>query len=890
MRALLLIALVLLPVSASATTYFATGFDLCLTPDAADTTYWGTVVGSPTITTTVEATTGNRCAMRYALGAGAAYVAPVPWSAASSLRATCRLRVTSIPNGCRRDILSFAGSGGDWSGRAAILSMIGVGSNQYQLQASYGSVTQKTCSGSPALGKQCTTVAECPELNPNEAQCTATAFASSSVQVGGSTYALTLTQDNGSGATAGTVTVGLYEGSAGLASAVYPRGSASRIVGECSGGTNDLAPCNVASECPGGSCATSNVVAPTTARLGTSDVGCAVDYTLDDCWIYDGTVRPNVRLETLYPNPGPTSDTNWDAVGSAHGCSDTAPWDCLIDPATGPDGNDSALGNSNAVKPTIGIPFGALSTPSPLATPVAVAFEYVAQDTASGGGNSMILRLEPEDDHGIYTSADTFDFESFAGTGGSGNTYYQGPSVYREAASNASAWDFTSIDALRTLFRKTAGSGNEGRITSTTAVVIGQTADPPVPEEIYDRDQDGDDTVCFVGDSTWDNVEFQNNIVAGLVEPDNIYFYTRGGAQLGDAAGEWHQLIEGTTSTFLGLAVLRGTAGRTCDVVMIALVANSVHPGVSLVDPKSPTAILGVNQAGYCEDQGGADQGDPCWCQAITPLTSNLRGTPAPNITPGTVFCVNAGNFKGTPGVNGCGCTTNADCTHGRRTPGPLHTPGVCVTAPTPGACQLHLANPAVDAPPASRDGWFVPGCLNAAGCASGVCQRFPNRLTYQQMMTDIEAATDARPTPAATPPVGGKPLVIWVAAPSAARGSATGTFGWDSTFPAFEAVRGITRSRATYFVDVHARHRQLFSDRACAVFNGCTEDEESTLGIRDQVHGTNAGQRAWAQSLVDCLVVGGSDGICTGSTCTAGLTGDACGANADCDLRRCPL
>ena len=869
---------------AHATTFFASGFDSCATPDATDTNYWSVVNGTPSVTTDVEGVPGNLCALRFdPASGGTEYLSPIAWTGQSSLRA--HFRITPRSNGggsCTREALAFVGSGGDWSGKATILAVQATG-NGVTLQAYYGSTTQKVCNGSLVDGKACTTAADCPAARPGAAQCGVAAFASSPLLNLNTTYEGTITQDNGTGSTVGMVTVGLYEGTGGIAPAAYERGTRTRNVGRCNGGGNDLAPCNVDSECPSGTC-TTNVVAPTNIRLGTSDTtACAPIFDLDAVWVYDGDVRQNVSTQSLYPNAAPTMDTNWDAAGSDNGCaSDADAWKCLTGSGE-PNGDGSALANGNAAKPTVQLNLGPWATPTPQASPHLVAFEWMAQDRATGGTNATTARLEPKDDHGTYSGATAFFFDDFAGTGGANDPYYLAPPVYRETASDGSAWDFASLDALAIVFNKTAGSGNEGRITSSAATVFALAGNPPVPTVIVDQNADGEDTVCYFSDSTWNNDGFKNAIVAELVEADNVYFYTRDGSHLGDTAAEWALAVEGGAGTFLGLEVMRGLAGRRCDLIYVSGTVNWFF-GMAMADPVWGASMKGVGQPGVCEDQGGPNQGANCWCPTRHPQTTNLAGTPAPNITPGLLRCINNGNFLGTPMPvlpGYCRCTTNADCTHGMATPGPTHSPAVCNTAnPFVKYCQaITPTDIGVNAAPSHRVAWALPGCTDGVGCAGGLCRRRQYHSDLDALVADITAAANAlTPNP---------PTIVWVVPPHLTYSGNAANMG-DHTRVGLDYTRALFR-RQPYFIDLAARFRQRFPEHGCASANNCTATEDLELCFRDGAHWTLGCELEAAATLNACATRGGSDGVCTAGACTAGLVGNPCASNAACDLRRCP-
>lgn len=907
-RLVIALGALLLASPAHATIYWASGFELCYPQATAsptfDSNYFSGVGGNPLVTSAQPFTSGygiNRCSARFTPASGATQY----WAlnqgisgGVTSLNLSCKLKVTTAGTSGLREIAAFGNAGGGHFTKGMILALVPgsrlLGVQYYGLSVYYGSLTQKVCSGSTAADRICSTLTECPAANdPNEPQCSVIPIASSPQIAEGTEVAFTLTQTNGSGSTAGQVTGGLYQGAAGSA---YNRGSIMRTVGYCAGGSNSGNPCNVSGDCPSSTCTTTDVGSITSIYLGSSDTGSgARDFQLDDCVLYSGAAMPNTYIEglDLAGSSIAAASTNWGSVGSAHSCADgTALWNCGKDTSS-PDGASSAIENSSssASKPTANFTFATPAIPSVSPTPKAVVIEAVAQDKSGSGYTIQFLPQYA----GTVTPATTpapFDPTSFAGSGGLSDPYYQAPPSLWERA-----WTYAELAGVNLNLRKSSGgSGDTPRVSSIVAEVVYQMANPSVPTTIPDRDQDGEITACFVGDSTWDNIDFQNAIVANLTQPTNIYFYTRGGSRIWDAGAEWTQLLEGTSGTFLGLTVRRGAIGRTCDVVVISHFTNSWVLGSSVADPKNPTTYSGVPQAGYCEDNGGSNQGNACYCAGTFPgLTSNYSATPAVNVTPGAKYCVNTGDFKSTCGNNyDCGCASNAGCATGRRTPGPLHTPSACQTNSLAGctsaACCIFsgFGDPSATALSASRIDMCAPGCLNAAGCSSGVCMRGPTMADRKSALENLQAATDARPTPAATPPVGGKPVIVYVAPPPAA---INGLGSWPSVFPLANRTRDeiVRWAKATGrpYIDMFKQFELNASlYRQCATSNGCTDDENVSLCFRDGVHWTIKCQQLAANVVAAALTNTPTthDGVCTSSVCSAGRIGDPCSGGADCD------
>lgn len=795
----------------------------------------------------------------------------------------------------------------DGTTTGALLQATSGGTGTPTLGVYLGDTSTQRCTGSTSNDKVCTTTADCTSVNPVETGCSVP-IAASVLSALNSWRLVTLTHVAGTGASAGTLTGGLYEGALYNAStgttAAYSRGSQAVRVGQCSDG----AACNVAGDCSSGGCTTTANVSPTRVCFGKPDTGTfAGDWQMAWAVIQnDSTPYANQYVLGLDPAAIPTPNTNWGNVGSAHSCGANNLPACLNDGANGgADSGSSGVGHPNPFgnKPTVAINFADAATPAVAATPRAIVLEAVGQDDASGGSNSGIVQLRPEYS-GTVTPNPTpapFDMESFAGTGGASDPYYRMPSSLWERA-----WTGAEINSLTGVLNKVGGgSGDTPRITSLEASVLYQTADPVVPTIIPDHDQDSQDTVCWVGDSRTasSNTVYRAALSSGLLEPTNMYFYSRGGAKWGDWEAEFTSMIEGATGTFLsgGSGVSRGTSGKTCDVILTDMLTNTMNPG-SIADPRFDTFWSGIGQGGFCFDDGGANSGNDCTCpNGIGDWTSNYHSTPAPNTTPGARYVIAHGQFGQDCGDSNAGnsivarCSSNSDCViNGVATPG-----GTCQTATpptpavTPGGICVGSFGCRVNQQANQRQGFCVPGCKDSPECPGGVCARLHTLTDVDNGLHRIVAALAARPTPAATPPLGGKPIIVYEFPPE---GQGLGC--WSSTRPTAGAYRHLLRTYAKAnnlpFIDLWAIFHRAGDMYASACADPCTNDRAL---FRDYVHYNAKGQTLKAAAEIACLTnavegeaAGTSthDGICTGNVCTRGLIGDACSTAADCDTWSC--
>ncbi len=766
---------------------------------------------------------------------------------------------------------------------------------------------------------------------------------------------------------AGSVVVSLYEGATANAQAIQ-RGSATRKQGKCSGGTgaahtNGKA-CNVAGDCGGAgspTCSTIDVVTIEEIRFGTDDsVAASLDYTIDALWTDNVSVLSNWRVETLQPRTEEQADseTSWNPVGTNHSCGAETEALCLKDdvsPAL-PDDAGSTLDHGVATRATIGIQFATPQPTSPAATPIAVSASILGEDAASGGSSSATVDIEFFETTAYATKItnlfSSFDLENNPGTGGITDPYYTLPSLVSALAPDGTSWDATDLTTMRLKLHKTAGSGNSARVGTAITDVLYRMPDPILPTVIPDRNRNGQKNVTIAGDSTWNQPALHNTLAAGLLEPTNLIECAVDGGTIGDIArdvsiaGTGNDILE-TAATFASgweCKAIRGSLGDTADVLIVNAWANSQHLNSVNADPAMDTGHQGLGTGtGYCDDNGGADQGNSCSC----PIHSHPTIRP---IVPFTYYCrVRGTNWKKQVQTSftgdqvaqayGCFCDTNADCklTSGAangtcaaiatptapaatRTPG-NPTPKVCGT---PNFTNAALLSRVTDDPPNT---WFLPGCLSAPGCTNGLCIAVPNEAYMDQNRAAIQAAVAARPTntgtlitptpPAATPgPSAKPPLLIWALPASPLQNtSITGlgvNFGMaeQKTGKAREELKARAEAASIPWIDMSACMLRDCTGKRLGAFdpgnpflgqNADGIDGNQTYCLKDSIHDSDIGDAVQGQCIINCLTnaQGVRDGICgpsptaplptpPGRRCSQGKVNDNCTANADCDTYHC--
>ena len=732
-------------------------FDSCWIDTSADLNVWSAIDGTPTISTTVDSTPGNRCSLQLNPASGATEYVAASIAATGTTYAGLRLYAATVPTVPRR-IGAFRATGSGKTGAILYQEPDGTcptnssgavlaGCTKYQLRIYYGSAyidtagnqsggecsssqidgtpcgstcttladcldttrtdTQcsKICQGGAFTGRTCTAnsqctggvcsaskycLAECPEGHPGEAACTRTAVGTTITPLVTNTwYLVGIGQVNGTG----TVTVSLTAGAAGANPTAQQLASYTTQRGICSGGPRDRYICATNADCKAceagdndhsvcasnadcangtcdatGTCDTSSVIQPDQVRFGfdVAELG-AGDLRVDEIVIDNASPTLNYRMNTLAPD-GQSVAGNWASVGTAHSCGSGTEWACLND-GTSPDGNTSAIGNSQAAQPTMAVRFASPSTPVP--TPImAVAVNAVAQDSATGT-NGITVDLELTDVTGAQTGTTSvytpFAFDTgFSGTGSTSDAYHQMPTLLSTTAPDGSTWDATDLNDVELRIEKTAGGGDSGRISTTSLTVLSRMPDPPVPDTMIDRTGNGRITVCLLGGSGWNDPPLHQAVAAGLAQADDVIEEARGGYTVDDVVAELsipgtnNDLLDGTGSAFVkgttgggnDVHVLKGVTAP-CDYVMVEIGVNSWTGGgysadssnrkrvcvggsnagaTCAADSACPSGVCALGWAGtaqgaYCDDNGGADDGGSCYAPQHSTAYSDLTAS-----------------------------------------------------------------------------------------------------------------------------------------------------------------------------------------------------------------------------------------------------------------------
>ncbi len=955
-RALIALALVLWATPVGAAVEFFSALDHCVADPSTDTNLWGTVQGAPSrVTSSLDGQPGNRCAYGMSPASGSALYVAKTTACGATCYAGFHVKLTSCPS-TRRRLVSFRDTGGSKDGALVTVEADpSAPTARCILKAFYESedLTGGECAASATMdgtecGGVCATNADCVTYNGGSCNGSTlrcqTECDAANVDVGSTcspgTYAqitvptnswraVTLGQVN----TTGAVQVLLYEGAVGSS---YQRGAQTRTQGKCTGGTTAGRACTTGSDCSGGgSCTTSDVVTIEEIRFGTDDTRTgAFAWVLDSPWIDTATAQANVQVQTWAATAQDTADanTNWAAINS---CVAGSQWACVNDGIT-VDSETTAWNNAAAAKPTIAIQF---ATPNPTPSPLAVAAVVVAQDAASGGANSATVDLEFRAGASLTSAydpdggTDGWDLEGFTGTGGTGDPYYAMPPLFSATAPDGTSWDFTDFANMRLHVNKTAGSGDAARITNVATSGLFRLPDPPAPTVIPDRNRNGIDTVVLAGDSTWNQPTFHQTLASGLLEPTNLIECAVDGGTIIDVArdisvtGAANDIVEtaAAMSSGWGCTSIKGTTGDTADVVLVGTWANTQHIVSVLADPAMDTGHEGQGTGmGYCDDNGGAQQGGTCSC----PLPDRAALMPAASRT---YYCrVRGTNWKretafptsSNPSF-GCTCSSNADCKLTAGAADGVCTGNVCVPQVS-GASHASVS----DDPP---NAFYATGCLNAPGCTNGICLAVPNEAYLEQARTSIQAAVAARPTntgtwvtptpPAPTPPAATPtprpPVFVWALPYPPLQNFRSGVDA-GSSFPTAEQKAGKAREELKAkaeaagmgWVDLAACFLRDCPDKRLAAYdpgnfflgqNTDGIDGTQTYCLKDGIHPSDVGDIVQANCIANCLTnaQGTSDGICGPSPtpplptpgtrrCTQGKVNDNCTTNADCSTYHC--
>lgn len=919
-HALLIALIVLAAVPAHATIFHALTFDSCRDQPSTDMFLFdptNTLGAGDTITasTVTDVQAGNQCSLLWNASASAQWRGlpiPTPLPTPAVLNATLHAIGKTAPTTCQTvaQVTNASGVVGCF-----VEACPGNGENEINYQVHYNVDTNKFCSGaqSPHNDTLCTTDADCPETNPGEAQCDARILGSASFDVT-DPFLLTLRQVNGTG----TVNCSLRAGPAGNAPAAGKRGSATLTVGQCSGGTNTYA-CVQDSECDGiDTCVLTHPIAPEQFRIGVLDGdtgGSDLQYYLDSLLVYDGDAEPNWRAISLLPNGAGTeisgnwsplvSSTNWEAVADGQTPS-------LDERARAPGSCGPCTTADDAEDLAIAPP------PTPLPTPVlvhAVIAEVLARDKESADSDAITLDLEfaeggptPAPTTAAYTA---FYLDAFSDDGAAA-AHFNMPVLLSEVRpGDGAAWTTADLENVELRMEQTAAdhTGDDGSVSAVAVSYFADVADPVVTVTVGDYglcgggdndgtrceadsdctgagtcDNDGEVTGCLGGDSRNDNATFHDAFVEQSPQFDNIQVCTKGGVGLGDLELDIADMLDGRATQFMACRSRFGGSGKRCDVVFIDIGANSFNGGVPLRTTDA-TLYGGIGQDGFCEDDGGSEQGDPCQCP--NGQSGNWTHFSRPD-SPGNQWCtVKGADWKNNCTTDTCTCSVDADCTY-------AGVAGTCgVTTPT--KCDVSFldgdgSSQKANSPGNDRQAWCVQGCDDSPQCPNGICSRNHTMSRIFQATRAIQAVIDGHSA---------KPVwVIPAAGPEV--GSQASVAGWKFIHPQNNQygtwLRKWAQSKSLNYVDVAAvmKHTLPNPNAKCATPNACTAAElTAKVALRDEIHPSAYQQEQWAIEYGRCgnNTDGTSDGTCdtvTTNLCTAGLINKPCTSDDNCHTYEC--
>jgi hypothetical protein len=880
MARLLALVLTLVPALAWAAPSFIAGNDLGVTNTA--TQYWSAIQASPNLASTVvDSTTGNVNSIEISAASGAAEYVAETISSASTISASVRFYVptaTTLPS-VRRKVLSFFDTGASKTGCMVTMEADSADSSKYRLRAFYESAdascdaTGASCpSGGECAssltqdGKECTSRTDCDYFNSGEQSCAPGSFASTLALAKATWFLVTLQQVNGTG----EVTCSLWQGTAGTSPVVYQRGSQTHDQGICVGGANAGNACDDNTDCASNNCTTTDVVTIEQVRFGTDDTEAgAITYNLDDMVIDTGTPNQNYRLQTLVP----TSDgTNIQLT--VNGCtSGSAEWDCINDAA--PDDDTSYVTSS-----TDGEIQQANVTDITLAGGESVLAVAATALVRSAGSSSPMF-------DGLTTTDGTSKSASFD-TNTVGTTYHlMPPYVLTDPPGSPTSWTETLVDGIQ-FYAEIGVGGGQIRLTSARVEVLIDQSDPSVPTVIPDRNQDGEDTVCLVGDSTFNDPELHDIVAGGLPEATNLIECARGGATAGDVtdtmsvAGINNDILDGGSSQYMSCRALKGSL-KTCDVVILEIGVNTLRTSVT-ADPTNGTNEHGSNVPGVCDSKGGANDQGACTCP---------HGTDSRRSNTTNHYCRTKGAdwLTTCTGAAECACSVDADCC--------ADCPnGACATCTTSqgvctgGVCTctgLGCLDCRLTATAANWHSDCVAGCLDSPQCPSGLCMAHESTVDLMDEIRSIETLRAARPTPnpAATPSgTSGKPIIIYSFPPPG--NIKNGLDCWQDMEPSIgnyrTALLAFAKTNSLPFLDMYGR------------FQKCCPGGSIRECLRDNIHWDTDGETCAGLLALSCLTNEGSvttDGVCdtvTTHLCTGGKVNDPCSANADCATWSCNL
>lgn len=578
-------------------------------------------------------------------------------------------------------------------------------SSDGRLRAYYGDTTTE-CAQSTNDGQTCTDAAGCSEVNPGEATCSEATFARSGVLTTGAWHQFALTQD-ASQANPGDAACGLWVDG-------VQRGTRVRPQGTCSGSSPAGEVCSTHADCTsnGGTCTFTNT---TTTRLwwGPRACGGSIVVQMDNFTADPVAVNSALafsRLHDVHPNGEVVGD--WDGTVGDAAC--TSDYQC-VDDTTGTgtvDGTATEIQtSSNGTQSVWDLEDTTLDVGEAVLAASLFCSARETNDNSNNSGKTITLGIRDQAGSPNVLMGTAYDLTAEAG---GGESHRSGPASVFATEPDGTAWDGEAdVDALRfrLLYSGSSGTGYRVRATDCVAEVLLSKPLPAVPDELYDWNGDGEETVCYVGDSRFSDAALETAVTEALEEPDNVVRCASGGRRAADVAQDWTAILNGVGGSRVPCVALKGQAAK-CDYAILDIGVNDfgTHPNY----PENgrcyqSVCVGGSNDANGCAVAsdcpggacGGPQHGDPC---------SHPNGRAIEQIDSGvaSAYCALGASFKSK--------TLHAP-------PTPCLLASQCAGGPTTGnagACSLDGA----------IGTWCLYGSLDSPACPNGLCVRV-NSLTY---------------------------------------------------------------------------------------------------------------------------------------------------------------
>lgn len=864
-----------------------------------------------------------------------------PFAGEDIVCAMTRIYVNRLPD-ARRTIFRFADSSDNAAGMLT-LETDGSFRTYYrdynrECTTSNNNATECSC----ALDANCP--AECDEANAGESKCSDSHFGETAAVTTDTWYFVGLEQDNTAGNGGNvqmSLFYGLPGAVIPITTRLKPQGVCA--IGGTPDTINGVAyACDETADCNGGTCdggactcdTTGDVISVDSIAIGTDDndgTTTGPKYYLDDIYISNtGCERLNYFLVDKYPdNVGAEDD--WTAAGGT--CANHA--NCVDDTESG---SPPAIGAVGLVNGTVqsftttdwtfvdtctanvctlsGVACSGASDCMSTSPPVPAVATYAWMRDQATGNDATTASVSS----GFRVASNTDSASPYQVLDFTSTSFHYGSYHAREQSPANAAWETTDLTSLETLWTYSAGtclSNCDARIDVVAVTAMFGMPDPATPGIL--RDRVGNDalvTVGIIGDSRI-NGPVESGEFDDLADANNILDCARGGATVGDIEDNLANIKAGSSSGYLGCEPRKGAPDHDLDAAVIDIGINSLR-GMTLAAPSTlilcttnddcyggsacntdancsgflctgGTGFCNSNAdchycqgppQGYCMDDGGGNQGDPCWCPKNDWWLSDESSAATDR------YCTNTGAFLDTCINNpDCACATNADC------PGACYTGKTCSTTcsgdgrlcSTNDDCNNYCAvgggagtTCAVNhSSPTSN---CASGCLGSPECPNGLCVASNSLAEIERAYTAVidSMAADGIAVILVLDPET-EPMID----PFTESAQASGCWRWYNA--GIGALNAYLRDQ--YIEDATGN---VFIVDANSYMRECCDGDivnclKSSPAL-DGAHYDGTGEACLGAIINDCLTNGAannapSDGTCTSGVCTAGKVGDTCTA-----------